>query len=652
MNLGCAVLLITIGCQGICSAQGDPDPRAAFLQALGEFSVALDGTLGDEGGRLWSSLEGMERSAAQWDARLRAYEAGMARDLVSAGGPLAARMHLALAGSYLDRMRVDDALTQLAAARQAAPDLAQIYSIVGASHASVTHDARAAVEAFVRASTLDRGDLVSTYQLARHLELAGRHDEAIAARDRFHAAAAAALRQPSTSRSALAFARIGLVAERSDVDPFFPPVAYAEGYARVGRGDLSGAIAEFRRAAARDPLTAGRIAETESIARAATALRGGDAATAVTHLKTAAALAPERGEIRRLLGRAYAAADEDAPALEAFNTAIRLAPDDERARLDLAELLTKRRRLSEAAEVLRATLAAMPRSGRARYALARVYQRQGLYEDAIRELQASLAERPMLSVNGIHAAIGALASAHQDFDTAIAAYQGRVDVHPNDPDGHLDLGRVLLRTGRDDEALMEFEVAALLAPERADAHVARAQAHLRASRFADAIAAARRALASAPEHVEARYVLGTALMRAGNVNEGQRELEEYQRLQERAAAAHSRELALDGLRREAAARSADGDHAAAVALLRKALAQDPDSPESHLDLGLALLRAGAAEEAIVQLETATRANGPAEAHLHLSEAYAATGRSAESARERAAYETSKREALSRSLANR
>ena len=44
------------------------DPRGDFLNALGQFSLALDGTYGDEGQRLSRALDAMAAALSQWDA--------------------------------------------------------------------------------------------------------------------------------------------------------------------------------------------------------------------------------------------------------------------------------------------------------------------------------------------------------------------------------------------------------------------------------------------------------------------------------------------------------------------------------------------------------------------------------------------------------
>ena len=83
-------------------AQG-PEPDVAFTEAVGQFSLALDGAYGDEGARVRASLEALAKSLAAWDEMLRKSEAAMAADVRTAEPSLAARMHMALAGLYLGR---------------------------------------------------------------------------------------------------------------------------------------------------------------------------------------------------------------------------------------------------------------------------------------------------------------------------------------------------------------------------------------------------------------------------------------------------------------------------------------------------------------------------------------------------------------------
>src|SRR6185312_14730452 len=101
----------------------------------------------------------------------------------------------------------------------------------------------------------------------------------------------------------------------------------------------------------------------------------------------------------------------------------------------------------------------------------------------------------------------------------------------NNADAHHELGEMYFRQSHHVEALAEFMVTRMLNPARTDTHAAIGQVYLRTGAYADAVAAARRAVALDASHKEARYVLATSLIRLGDVDEGKRELEVYQRLQ-------------------------------------------------------------------------------------------------------------------------
>jgi predicted Zn-dependent protease len=138
----------------------------------------------------------------------------------------------------------------------------------------------------------------------------------------------------------------------------------------------------------------------------------------------------------------------------------------------------------------------------------------------------------------------------------------------------------------------------------------------------------------------------------GQNDEGQKELEEFQRLEAAATATHARDMELGALRREASERSANGDHEKAIALLRQALLLEPDAAVSHLNLGLALLYAGKPAEAVERFKAAVTRHAPPEVHQHLAQAYAALGDTDGSRVELAVYEQLQQEQLRRAGANR
>ena len=624
------------------------DPKAAFTEALARFSLALDGAFGDEGPAATASLAAMDRARQQWDSVIRTYEAGLAADVRRAPPELAARMHLALAGAYLDRGRFPDARRELDEVIRLDGRRAEALTVRGLIESQVTAQPREALDDLARAASLTPTDPVRAYLHARQLLVGeGAGDATAAALQRFVAVKAAS----GAASDATPFVRLGLVQEVPDIEPFFPPAPYHGGFEALAAGRYEDALSQLRTAAIFDPLITPPAGIAEPLRAASTALRSGDAAASLVQLRNAATTAPQVSEVHRLLGLAYLANEETERGLAELKTSITLELSYERPRLDLARALFDRGQFADALTLLTDTLVAIPDSGRARYLLGLTYQRQGNYSGAMEELGKAAALEPLLGLNSIYQSIGALRRSQQDYEGAIDAFSRRAALVPNDAFAHHELAEMYFRVGRLDEALAEHTVALMLDPRRADSLVGVAQVHLRAGRFAEAAAAAKRATELTADHKEARYVLATSLLRLGRADEGSRELAEYQRLQSEATVLQSKRFEIAALRRDATVSAANGDHDRAIALLRKALEADPANPASELDLGLELLRAGKAADAIPHLRAAIP-GGPPDVHRQLAAAYDAAGQSDESRRERALYVQARQDALRRAGAGR
>jgi len=639
-RIAAAILLVVM--MAIALAGQAVDARADFLNALGQFSLALDGTRGDEGRVLFSSLDEMAEALSQWDKFIQTRERAMAADLGSADPQLASRMHLALGGLYLDRLRVGEALKELAAARANDPTRPEAPLFQWLLHTQLTGDSSAATEALRAAHALNRQDPVQTYLLARQLLSVNQEEAGLDLLQRVQHSEG----QAATGAGASPFIRLDLVREMPGIDPFLPPVLYAEAFATLQRGDLAQAIAQMREAARRDPLMTLKSA-SDPVARAAAAFRDGLVDDARKQLESAIAQSPDRAEAYRTLGMVDLADGETARGISRLRTAIRLSPADERARLALASALVESEEWTDAEQTLLETLKAFPASGRAHYLLGLTYQRQGNRPDALRELQAALAQKPLLGANTIYRMVGTLFQDEQDLDAAAKAFIARVDLVPNDPEAHRDLGHIYFLLGDDVRARAEFEVALLINPSDPEAYTSLGQVHLRQGRYKDAADASRRALELDPAHREARYVHATSLIRLGSADEGAAEMQVFQRLQAEDGEARARTFELGRLRREASVSRASGDLANAIELLRRALVYEPRSATSHLDLGVALLDNGQAAEAIERLTTALALNAPFDVHRHLAKAYAALGQKDDSQREQSIYERLRRESISK-----
>jgi tetratricopeptide (TPR) repeat protein len=625
------------------------DPKTAFTAGLARFSLALDGAFGDEGPVAAASLAAMDRARQQWDGVIRAYEAGLAAEVAKAAPPLAARMHLALGGAYLDRNRFRDAQRELDEALRLDASRVEALTVRGLIEAQLTAQPREALDDFAKAAALTPADPVRAYLHARQLVTVGAADDAVAAAMRRFVAAQSAA---GPSPDGMPFVRPALVQEVPEIEPFFPPATYRAGFRALVDGRYEDGLTQLRTAAILDPLVTPSADVAERLRASGAALRNGDTATALAQLEAASAAAPRTSEVHRLLGLAHLAREDADRGVAELKTAISLDASYERPRIDLARALVDRDALADAVTVLTDTLAAIPDSGRARYLRGLAYQRQGNVGAAMDDLGRALALEPLLGANSVAQSIGALRRSQQDYEGAIEAFSRRIALVPNDAMAHHELAEMYFRVGRLDDALAEHTVALMIDPRRADSHVGVAQVHLREGRFAEAAAAAKRASELAADHKEARYVLATSLLRLGRADEGNRELQEYQRLQNAATARQSKQLEIGALRRDATVSAASGDHARAVALLQKALDADPGDPASELDLGLALLRAGKAADAIPHLRAGVVPGASPDVHRHLAAAYEAAGQAEDSRRERALYAQARQEALRRAGAAR
>jgi protein O-GlcNAc transferase len=148
-------------------------------------------------------------------------------------------------------------------------------------------------------------------------------------------------------------------------------------------------------------------------------------------------------------------------------------------------------------------------------------------------------------------------------------------------------------------------------PQRTTADLLeRAVAHHRAGRPKEAEAAYRKVLARKPQHDRALFMLSGLLFESGRFEEASLFLERLV-----AAAPHPAYLTNLG---EAYRRQGALD--AAAAACRRALAEDPDLPEAHHNLGLTLMNAGAPAEARPHLERAV-ALRPTTPQFHVSLAW-------------------------------
>jgi tetratricopeptide (TPR) repeat protein len=546
--------------------------RVEWVEGLSELTAAVAGTYGDEGARIGPALDKMARGLAEWDRAIQMFESRLNSEAPGAPTRAAAQMHTTLSGMYEERGRLADAVRELAAASRLEPQRADLHVRRGIVLDASARSADAG-EAFRTARALDASDPITAYHVVRHSTTIDIQDVQ-GARDTL-AAAYLRLLQDRARAKASPFAGIDLLQDSAPDTPVLAPATYARGYARIAHGEYEEAIAEFRKAAAIDPLVTDPAARSTSLMPAASAFRQGRLAEARSLLEGSTA-PQESSEAHRVLGLIYWADAQDDKSIEQLEIAIRANSQDERSRLALSRVLSSAGRDEEAERVLQETIRVLTDSALARWWLGSGYQRLNQLADARREFELVVG-RMVAGQGGVFAMIGQLAGNAADVPAAVNAFAHAVGARPNDPEVRKYLAGALLQQDRPDEAFVELVAALLIDPLDAGAHAGIGQIHLNAGRYDAAVTALRRAVELSADHAEARYALATALMRLGNTQEATRELERFEQAQRRLLADRRRSMALDVVKEEAALRTAEGNFDTAIALYEKAstLGTDP-----------------------------------------------------------------------------
>jgi type IV pilus assembly protein PilF len=125
-------------------------------------------------------------------------------------------------------------------------------------------------------------------------------------------------------------------------------------------------------------------------------------------------------------------------------------------------------------------------------------------------------------------------------DEAEAEYRRAIQLKPSFPEAHNNLGQLLARTGRLDEALKEFDaaLAIMLYGEPWVARCNKGQVLYRMGRRDEGLAEMRNCLAVQPKYCQGWRELGRTQLGEGNARDAVSSFEQYAKLCERTADAH------------------------------------------------------------------------------------------------------------------
>jgi tetratricopeptide (TPR) repeat protein len=456
------------------------DPRAAFVESVARFGATPDR----------ASLEVMTRALEQWDASLRSSEQIFAANLPGSPAAAAARMHVAIGAAFLDRGRVADALREFTVGGSLDPGRADVFTFQAVAYDQLLHDYARAAAAYRQAAALDPLSPARAYQLARALDKTGNRYEALAA----YQSVLRLWRRDAGERVPIGidtpFIQLGLVQERPGAEPFFPPAQYAEGFARLQRGDYRGAVDLFTTALGASPPS-------------------GDE--------------PSPGQTRYRLGREYQRQNRTLEALAEYEAALRLNPLVGANRLlqMIGALQAAQQNFDAALQAYSTRVDIMLNDADAHRLLGYLYARLDRRDEALAEFAVALTIVP--ATPDVHVAMSQLHLKNGDekseLGAAAEAARRAIAMNPSNKQAHYSLATALMRLDRPDEAKPEFEAFERLQKEDTAASARQmtinglrreAAGYLASGEYDRAVAALQKALELVPDNADVREELADA----------------------------------------------------------------------------------------------------------------------------------------------
>ena len=191
----------------------------------------------------------------------------------------------------------------------------------------------------------------------------------------------------------------------------------------------------------------------------------------------------------------------------------------------------------------------------------------------------------------IHNNLGVVLARQGKIDEATAHYAEALRIHPHFAEARNNMGSVLFRRGKIDEAIQEYSEALKIAPHYADAHINLGMALVRAGKIPEAIGHYTEALKINPEYPEAHNNLGLALARQGKMEEAAAHYEEALRL---------KPDYVDGHNNLGSLLAGQGKTQEAILHFTEVLRKKPDDLTAYANLSLALANQGKSPKEIGQ----------------------------------------------------
>jgi len=307
---------------------------------------------------------------------------------------------------------------------------------------------------------------------------------------------------------------IPLLQHALELDPKSTPAAYQLGLALQRTGKANDAIPLLQKAAEAD------AANAEVLINLGLALcQVQRAKEAVPVLQRAVSLAPGNITAHQDLAAAYVQLNQLDDAVSQLRAALKLSPNAPQLHYNLGLAFKMQDNATDAIPELAAAEKLDSSAPEPPYALGLLYLQAGHYADAAQELNTSLKLQPE---NGeAWATLGSVYNHLDKLPEAAAALQEAIRRLPQQPDPHLTLAAVLAKQNQPAEATAERKIAADLMRanmnrQRAEVASNSGDSLLKSGKLEDAIVEFRNALSYDPDYPRAHLGLANALQQQGN----------------------------------------------------------------------------------------------------------------------------------------
>ena len=304
-----------------------------------------------------------------------------------------------------------------------------------------------------------------------------------------------------------------------------------------------------------------------------------DPQLALRAAQDASARDPSNLRAKRVLAQCYLVLGQIENALTQLSELSRLAPDDLEVTYAMASACLRLKRPDEAATLFEAVRRARPGAA-ARVLIGRTYRDFAYYDQAEKEFRAALAIDP--SVRRAHYYLGMTYLNRADPDLLSEAaheFKQELKLSANDYPSNLNLGMILVRIGRDAEAVAPLTHARQEQPKNPDPLLYLGQAHVHLGNDAAAFNELEQSIRLTADPARnnyqvanAHYLLGRLLFKSGKVAESRTHLARSQVLKAQA-------LRQSGQNRERQAGSPSDSEPKPMALL----SEPPKEPARSAD---------------------------------------------------------------------